>query len=331
MSETFGQALRRHRIAAGLSQKQLRRQGHVDQSTLSRYEHGRQRPTPAVAARLDDLLGAGGYLRTLATGTIGADVTGDDGSARISHALQEPHRVDASAVAALADVLAAQRRLDDQLPAAVLLPATTAQADTAVALARQAAGPHRDALAEVAAEWIQFRGWLHAENREDDIALRLLGEAERAADEVGSGVLAAQAANFRGYVARQQGNARGIARWFLAEHNTPDSSLHQQIGAAAQAADGCARLGDADAAHKLLSWAESQLDTVENIPAPHTAYWLDATFHRLNIGLGYLALRCPDVAADHLQAGLAGLPAEQQHAEWTGEYRAAAERACAQR
>ncbi|GAA2819018.1 helix-turn-helix transcriptional regulator [Saccharopolyspora taberi] len=60
--ESFGQALRRHRRAAGLSQAQLAQELHLDQGNLSRYENDRQRPEPATVDALDALLCAGGEL-----------------------------------------------------------------------------------------------------------------------------------------------------------------------------------------------------------------------------------------------------------------------------
>ncbi|TDC94030.1 helix-turn-helix domain-containing protein [Saccharopolyspora aridisoli] len=67
--ESFGQALRRHRRAAGLSQAQLAQELHLDQGNLSRYENDRQRPEPATVRALDALLCAGGELRALANAT----------------------------------------------------------------------------------------------------------------------------------------------------------------------------------------------------------------------------------------------------------------------
>lgn len=65
----FGSTLRRFRRAANLSQPQLARQIHVSQASLSRYESGAQSVDLATAARLDDLLAAGGALRALAEPT----------------------------------------------------------------------------------------------------------------------------------------------------------------------------------------------------------------------------------------------------------------------
>lgn len=331
MSETFGQALRRLRVAAGLSQPALARQVHVDQGNVSRYENDRQRPSPSTVVRLDELLEADGELRRLATGSAAPDVLTADDRERLARVIERPHRLDGVSVAALADVLAAQRRLDDTLGPVPLIPVTLAQVQLVRSLVRQAAAPHRGTLAEVAAEWVQFAGWLYAETRQDHEALRWLADAEQAADEIGNGVLAAQAANFRGYVARQQGNWRGVARWFLTEHHTPGASIHQRVGAAAQAAQGAGRLGDRDGARRLLGVADGLLDESANVPAPATAYWLSPTFHRLNLGLAHLSLGSYDLAADHLGRGLEGLPPDQRGAAWTIEYRQALDGAIAAR
>lgn len=331
MSETFGQALRRLRLAAGLSQPAVARQVHVVQGNVSRYEHDRQRPSLRTAEHLDELLSADGELRRLASGSTAPDVLTPDDRTRLGRVFEHPHRLDGGAVTALAEVLAAQRRLDDVLGPRPLIPATLAQMNTAVTLVRQAAGPHRAALAEVAAEWVQFAGWLHAEAREDQEALRLLTEAERAADEIGNGVLAAQAANFRGYLARQSENWRGVTRWFLAEHHTPDASIHQRVGSAAQAAHGAGHLGDRDGARRLLDVADGLLEESGQHPAPRTAYWLSPTFHRLNLGLAHLALASYDTAVDHLGGGLDGLPDDLQGAAWTVEYQQALDHAVAAR
>ncbi|WP_432251605.1 hypothetical protein [Streptomyces sp. HNM1019] len=52
---------------------------------------------------------------------------------------------------------------------------------------------------------------------------------------------------------------------------------------------------------------------------------------RLNLGLAHLGLKEFDLAADHITAGLKGLPADQQGAEWTKEHRGALAQAEANR
>lgn len=319
--ETFGQALRRLRASAGLSQPQLAEQAHVSQPSLSRYESDRQTVDVSMARRLDELLGSDGELATL-TDPAGGVLTPDD-QQRLARGMEQPHRIDGTAVTALAEVLAAQRRLDDALGPEPLIPTVMAQVDTVTGLLRQAGGPHRHALGEIGAEYVQFAGWLQAEARRDRDAVQLLNDAERVADEIGNGILAAQAANFKGYLARQQGSSREIVRWFLAEHHTPGAHIAQQVGAAAQAAQGYAELGHVDNALRLLDTTGKMIDTAARDEPPRTTYWLTPTFHRLNIGLAHLSLNDYATAADHLGAGLDGLPPDQRTGEWTLEYRQA--------
>lgn len=65
MSETFGEALRRHRRAGGLSQADLAAQLHLSQSDISRYERDHQQPSPSTAETLDEALNARGQLHAL--------------------------------------------------------------------------------------------------------------------------------------------------------------------------------------------------------------------------------------------------------------------------
>ncbi|OEV30302.1 XRE family transcriptional regulator [Streptomyces nanshensis] len=285
-----------------------------DPSYLCRVLSGKQLPSPQLAESLDALLGTGGELATLTAGLT------EDAGERLAHAIEHPTRIDAPAVEALADILAAQRRLDDVLGPAPLIEPAEAQTATLRGLLTDARGPHRDALAEVVAESVQFTGWLYASTRQDRLALRLLTEAEELADEIGSGTLAAQALNFRGYIGRQQGNPRAMVRWFSAAYYTPGASAPQRMGDAAQVAQGLGELGQTDDARRLLDEAMDLADEAQDTP-PGTAYWLTPNFQRLNVGLANLGLRQYADAADHIRAGLAGLPPDQRHAPWTQEHR----------
>lgn len=66
MAEDFGAALRRRRLAAGLSIKQLADQVHFSKGYLSKIENGLKRPTEAIARQCDSVLGAAGALAVLA-------------------------------------------------------------------------------------------------------------------------------------------------------------------------------------------------------------------------------------------------------------------------
>ncbi|MFB6890293.1 helix-turn-helix domain-containing protein [Kitasatospora sp. NPDC056327] len=60
----FGLRLRQWRRRAGLTQAQLGAEIGYDHTAVSKLEHGTRRTSPRVADRLDDLLAAGGDLRT---------------------------------------------------------------------------------------------------------------------------------------------------------------------------------------------------------------------------------------------------------------------------
>ncbi|MFB8770941.1 helix-turn-helix transcriptional regulator [Nocardiopsis alba] len=317
----FGARVRAALAERGISLRAAAKSVPIDPGHLSRILAGKRPVPPHVAEALDRLAGADGALAALA-----ATLNEDDRS-RIAHSVAMPERLDAGTVRALADVLAAQRRLDDTLPAVAMLPATSAQWETVERLAREARGPHTDTLHEVAAEWVQFIGWLHAEARNDAAAVRWLTEAEERADDVECGELAAQAANFKGYLARQQGRPRAVVRWFSAAYHTPGAAPLQRVGDAVQAAHGYALLGERETARRLLGEASDLADAAADTPPPETAYWLSPTFSRMGMGLVHLALGDHAEAADNLRAGLDGLPPEQRDAEWSREYRDALDEA----
>ncbi|GAA2716109.1 multiprotein-bridging factor 1 family protein [Micromonospora olivasterospora] len=321
VDQRFPAELARLRRERGMSLRDLARRVHYSKSYLHDLEVGRIRPTCDVAGHLDDTLQANGTLTAMVAET--PAVTTPDDDQRIAYAIAQPTRLDAATVRLLADVLAAQRRLDDAIAAPVMLPSAVPQWRTMQDLAARARGPHAPELQAIAAEWTQFVGWLHAEARNDAEAVRVLIEAADEADAVDSGPLAAQVENFRGYLERQRGNPRGIVRHFLAAYHTPGSSALQRVGDAVQAAHGYALLGDRAAAERLLGEASDLTEAAESESPPAAAYWLTPTFSRMGLGLAYLALGDKATAADNLRAGLQGLPDDQRDAEWTTEYRQA--------
>ncbi|MFD0972756.1 helix-turn-helix domain-containing protein [Plantactinospora endophytica] len=317
----FPARLRELRTARGWSLRELARRAYYGKSQLHDLEASRARPTVEAARRLDDVLEAGGTLAALVVEA--PTVTTPDDDQRIAYVIAAPSRLDAATVRTLAETLAAQRRLDDVLPAPVMLPWSVPQWHTVQTLAEQAGGPHAAELHEVVAEWTQFIGWMYAEGRQGDAATRVLIEAARQADAVDSGTLAAQVENFRGYLERQRGNPRGIVRHFLAAYQTPGATALQRVGDAVQAAHGYALLGDPGSARRLLGEASDLTEAAEAETAPAAAYWLTPTFSRMGIGLTYLALGDRAAAEDNLRAGLDSLPPHQREAEWTLEYREA--------
>jgi transcriptional regulator with XRE-family HTH domain len=82
-----------------MSQPELAKRVPVPQSSLSRYESGRQAVDPLMAARLDDLLGADGELRALLPKPT-ADVLNADQRDRLAYSVEYPARIDETAISA---------------------------------------------------------------------------------------------------------------------------------------------------------------------------------------------------------------------------------------
>lgn len=303
----------------GLSMRAAARALNYDHAFLSRVLNGKQRPSTQLAHGLDELIGADGALIALVT------TLTDDDRARIAHSVAAPSRIDSGTVQALADVLSAQRRLDDSVGSAVMLPGTVTQLDTVTRLARDARGRHRPRMVAVVAEWTQFAGWLHASVRCDQQAVDLFSRAEDLADEAEDATMAATAVSFRGYVAWRRGRYGGMLRAARAALATPGAHVAQRTYDTLQSAQAYAALGHRDDAARYLDKASALLSGLES--EQETArpwhYYYSEPFFRLQIGLAYLKLGDYRDAADHLGAGLDGLPEDQRAAEWADDYRGA--------
>ncbi|SFQ26980.1 helix-turn-helix domain-containing protein [Amycolatopsis rubida] len=325
--ESFGDVLRRLRVAAGLTQQELARRTHMTQPNVSKIESGGQGVPEEAADRLDKALNADGRLMAvydpLDTGPLNSDQRN-----RIAWTVRHPGLMDAAAVDVLAASLAAQRRVDDLIGPEPMLAGAKGQARMMTGLLKQVRGPARPQLSAVTSEYMQFAGWLLAEARHDRLAVEWLTEAGDIARIANDGTLAAQASNFKGFVARQRGRPTSMVKWFVRAFEEPGAHVAQRIGDTIQAAQGYARLhtlspdsGYRDTALRLLADADDLVDEAGKVPPPATAYWLTPTFHLLNSGLAHLALHDHATAADHFRTGLESLPPNQQNAEWTTEYR----------
>ncbi|QDP94973.1 helix-turn-helix domain-containing protein [Microlunatus elymi] len=322
---SFGVQLRELRAARGLSLRELGLAAYVSKSQISEYETGRRRPSAEMAGYLDQALEADGALSALVV----ESHTDDDATNRIAHALAAPTSVDAETVESLGRMLEQQRHLDDTLPAPMLLPTVEGHLEMVQALARNARGPHASALRLVATEWCQFAGWMNGQVRHDTRGSKLLTDAARDALDLGAPDLASQSYNFRGYIERRKGNARGIVRWFMTAYETPGASDLHRVDAAVQAVHGFGLLGDHKGAQNLLAMADDLSTSVGersgNVSTRY--YWLTPAWLRLPIGLAHLGLGNYSLAADSLRAGLDQLPESWRKAEWSAEYRNALTRA----
>ncbi|TDD59947.1 XRE family transcriptional regulator [Actinomadura darangshiensis] len=114
---TFGEKLRQLMAERGISQRKLARLVPCDDGFLSRIGNDRRRPSPELAARLDELLDAGGELAALRPSTLPPTPRG--GTDEEIEALDLARRVAASEVGD--DMLVALEMVVDELASAYAL------------------------------------------------------------------------------------------------------------------------------------------------------------------------------------------------------------------
>ena len=314
---TFGETMRHLMGERGISQRALAKLVPCNDGYLSKVARDLKAPSAEMAALIDDALDAGGRLAALAPPVLNGGVSLDD-RARVAAVLHQPARLDTPTLETLDTVLAGQRRLEDAFGPAALLAPVAGQLDAVTGLLRDARGPLRERLGRTAAEWTVFTGWLNAALRRDRQAVALFGEGERLADEFGHGTVAALAVSFAGYVARHQGRPAATIRASAAALATPGAHPAQRTFDLLQAARGHAMLGAEEQARRLLHEAAGRADDLTDPPPP--IYWYSPPFFRLVIGATLSTLGDHADAAALVDEGKAGLPAEQQSAEWVAEF-----------
>ena len=327
----FADELSRLLAERGMSQRELARRANYDTGHINKICRGTKPATPKLAARLDDVLDTGGALMALvnrrqvlagAAAIAAAPMLGTLDAERLAWAHRHPPRIDAAVVQSLADVLAAQRRAEDSVgPRAVMRP-VLAQLAEIEDLVRQARGPVRPALVEVAQQWAQYSAYLHrdAGNTEGDRAL--LAQALEWAQEIGDRTMTATVLVQRSVAALEAGQvgaAIGLAQAAQRDHAV---DVGQRADGADAEARGHAQAGDAAAAVRKLGDAAdlaAQLTGRTQDPRPWL-YWVSPQYFECVRGatLSLLAddprYRQPAIAA--LEGGYERLPDDQRSSAW---------------
>jgi tetratricopeptide (TPR) repeat protein len=314
----FADLARRALRERGYSMKSAARAMNYDPAYLSRVLNRRQICSPALAMALDKLLGMNGSLAST--------VLSRDDRERVKRVSANPSRLDAATVEALAEVLAAYRRLDDVSAPRTLIPGVVRQVREVTNLLREAPESHRERLTEVASEWCQFTGWLLFQVRRHSDAERLLGDAVILAREVGNGPLTAQALHYRGGVARQRKDIQGAIDWYGVEAHTPGTHPAQQISATLRLAEAIV-IRDRNNALRLMDKAEVLRSRATSFNAPTFSYWLTPEWSHFGMGSCNQALGRYRDAADHFRAGLAALPERFRGSYWVLEWEKELQRA----
>lgn len=319
---SFGARLRELRARAGLSQPKLARLVSFDTSLVSKVETGAVPPSPAFAAACDSALDAEGALLAL----LPAPVLGPDEEERLALAARAPSRVDAAVVASLATMLAAQRTLEDTFGSTRLLNPVTAQLAVIEDLVREARGPIRPAVLDVAHQWAQFAGWLHTSAGRHDQARAWFDRAMTWAVEADSTDMIATILTFQGHIAWTTGHIGPMISLSQAAQRNRTVFAGQRGSAAQQEARGHAILGDADEmARKTDEAVTLGLRARERDAPPAWMYYHSDAFFEMERGLAHRYLgrenrRHNQRAVELLSSGLAGIPADMRRAEWAGDY-----------
>jgi transcriptional regulator with XRE-family HTH domain len=317
----FAQRLAELMTERGVSGRELARRVPCHRSYVSMLAAGTRRPSPGLAGRLDTLLAAGGQLAALA-----AAGREDEDRERIARALEHPGAVDLAAVEALAGVLAAQRRAEDILGSAAVLPPVMAQLGAVEDMVTEARGPARPALVDVAGQWAQFAAWLQASIRHDAAAVRLNDQAIVLGVEAGNASLVSQAVSMKGHIAwmaGQPGPAIGLTQ---AAQRDRAAFPGQHAISAAHEARAHAMTGDAAAAERKLddAMASAQAADARRDETPPWLYYHSPAYFEVQRGvvLGYFAAapRYRDMALAALRAGYDGLPEAERGSEWAAGY-----------
>jgi transcriptional regulator with XRE-family HTH domain len=319
----FSGEVRRFMAERGMSLRGLARAANYDVSYLSKVLNGRKRASPGIAARLDDVLGAGGQIKAAAATFNGSLSPGDRD--RLDWTARYPGHADEAALGSLTQVLAAQRKAEDALGSSAVLQSVLAQLAVVGALAAEARGPLRPAVIDVAQQWAQFAGWLHlnlAEHRKSAARFR---QALEHATEIGDHTMIATVLSFRGYAAWQAGQPGPVIGLAQAARQDPRVALSQRTYAAMLEGRGHALAGDAVAAERMIGEALELAGQLDGRPDQNRPwfYWYSPGFFQCQAGIALSQLahvpRLRDRAASMLLAGYESLPGDEKLSDWAGQ------------
>ena len=344
---TFSGELCRLLAERGMSQRELARRANYDCGFVNKLCRGTRPATPEVARRLDEVLDAGGALMALvnrrqvlagAAAIAGMPLLGAldaDAQERLTWAQRHPPRIDPSAVDVLADLLAAQYRADDLFGSAVTLQPTMAHIAAVENILKQARGPVRPSIVDVAQQWAQFAAYQHRQIGAGAGDRARLAQALEWATEIGDRTMTATVLINRGEAALLAGDAGTVTGLAQAARLDMAAAIGTRAHAADLEARGHAMAGDAAAAERCLGDAAELAAMLPPSSRARTRwtcrhdrhpwlYWLSSTdMHcKRGVSFGYLAAdpRYRDLAVAELEGGYAALPEEQRLTAWAAKY-----------
>jgi hypothetical protein len=293
----FGDELRRRRVAAGLSLRDLARLVHYSRGYLSKVETGQAIASTELARLCDSALSSGGALvgmaaagRRPATGRKekgGPSLSGDSGtqpwSVPLTHgdllssatpvvsiAIPAPAHISpaqaAAAAAAFAALFGQLRQLGQRVFPGALLPTLIAQTQTLRGLAASARNPTRSTLIGLAARYAEYTGWTAQEIGDDHAALWWTDEAVRMADAAGQPDMGAYALVRRALVGMYRGDAAETIDLAQMARSDPRASERVRGLAALREAQGYALTAEDSACQHALECGREHLARVTDDP-----------------------------------------------------------------
>jgi transcriptional regulator with XRE-family HTH domain len=295
----FGDELRRRRVAADLSLRDLARLVHYSRGHLSKVETGRTVASIELARLCDSALGSGGALVGLAASSLGrraaagrrkegspvnsdlgmrhwpVPLVRDDllpsGMPMIAIAIPSPDRISASQAESAAmtfTVLFDQlRQLGQRVFPGALSPSLIAQTQTLRGLAAAAQNPARSVLLGLAARYAEYTGWIAQEMGDDHAALWWTNEAVQMAEAAGQPEMGAYALVRRALVGMYRGDAAETIYLARMAQSDPRASERVRGLAALREAQGYALTADGSLCHHALERGREHLAHAADDPA----------------------------------------------------------------
>jgi hypothetical protein len=304
---TFAERLRTLMAERQVSGRQLARLVPCDPSLVCHFRTGRKLPSEKMAKLFDIALNANGELAgaaraealpgrrsVLAGGLLagGLLAVAPDAREMLAWAERHPPQIDGAVVDSLDQLLTAQRHADDVLGSGVMVQPALAQLAAVENLVRQARGPVRPALLNVAEGWAQFGGWLCRNTAHYAGADLRFNHALQWAEELGDRTMIATVLANKSVLAkyqRQYGASIGLAQ---AAQRDKRAAAGIRALAAEYESRGHALAGDAAAAERKAGQAQELAAAGAPDQRPWLR-WLTPTAYRYESGI-----TCTFLAAD---------------------------------
>jgi hypothetical protein len=272
------------------------------------------------------VLAGGGILATAMAGGALPGWLGPDDPERLTWAARHPPQIDMAVVNSLAEMLAAQRRVEDCVGTAAVREPVLAQLTTIEDLLRQAREPIRPALVDLAQQWAQFAAYLYRDAGDLAADRALLAQTLEWATEIGDKTMIATVLRNRGEMAAEVGDVGTVIALAQAGQQDKAVAVGQRASCAILETRGLAIAGDAAAAERKLAEAAELSEQIPDEPQDRHPwlYWMSRTDFRCKRGVafGWLAAdpRYRELAVRELQTGFAGLPEDQKSSAWAATY-----------